>query len=77
MDEAAGLLPDIVQPLTKEERQRLVHVWDNEEDARWGSTPKHADVPLGWVDPQLQRALDVFAGELAVRRMKPAAPRNG
>ncbi len=76
-DEAAGLLPDIVQGLTKDERKRLLEVWDNEEDLRWGSAPKHADVPVSWIDPQLQRALDVFAGELIVRKMRPAAPRNG
>jgi carboxyl-terminal processing protease len=69
-DEAAGLLPDVVQPLTKEERERLARFYDNEEDKCWGCEPTHAEVPGNWIDPQLQRALEVLDGELALRKIR-------
>lgn len=76
VDEAAGLLPDVVQPLTKEQRERLARHWDNEEDKRWGSEPSHPEVAGNDVDPQLQRALEVLDGELALRKIRTGAARS-
>lgn len=71
--EPAGLLPDVVQALSAEERKRLLQHWDHEEDARWGAPPRHAGVTEGWVDPQLARALEVLEGELLMQRIRPGA----
>jgi carboxyl-terminal processing protease len=70
--EPAGLLPDVVQALARDERTRLLELWDNEEDERWGAVPRHPEVAAGWVDPQLARALEVLEGELLARRIRPA-----
>ena len=69
-EQAAGLLPDVVQTLTDEERKRLSRFYDNEEDKCWGCDPTHPEVPGNWIDPQLQRALEVLDGELALRKIR-------
>jgi hypothetical protein len=73
-DEAAGLLPDVVQALGKDDRERLTRFYDNEEDKCWGCEPTYADVPGNWIDPQLQRALEVLDGELALRKIRQSKP---
>lgn len=77
-DPGAGLLPDVVVALSKDEHRALLQQWDNEEDARWGSDASHPEVRSDVVDPQLGRALDALAGELARVKIRPAPrPRNG
>ncbi len=77
-DPAAGLLPDVVVPLSKDELRALRQSWDNEEDARWGSDPSHPEASPDAIDPQLARALDALAGELARVRIRPGPrARNG
>ncbi len=70
--EAAGLLPDVMQTLGKDERKRLLELWDNEEDRCWGTADSHPEVQLSWVDPQLERALEVLEGALLMAKIRPA-----
>ena len=72
--EAAGLLPDVMQTLSKDERKRLRQLWDNEQDRSWGMQESTPDVPLSWVDPQLERALEVLEGALLMSKIRSTAP---
>lgn len=78
-DAAAGLIPDLVVELSAVDAERLAKQQENEEDAIWGSKVRHADVPAGWVDPQLQKALEVIEGNLSLQEIRrdEQPPRNG
>lgn len=80
-DEPAGLLPDVVFELTEADRARLTMAFENQEEAVWGAAPLHPEVPADWVDPQLQKALDLIAGNLLLQEIRggasPSGDRNG
>ena len=48
------------------------HLWTDERGARWGEERQHPEVPLGYVDAQLKRALLLLDGELIM----PPIPNN-
>jgi carboxyl-terminal processing protease len=76
--EGAGLVPDVVIPLSDEDALRLRKVWENEEGGAWGEGRRHDDVPADWIDPQLDRALKLLQGEVVLQRINRAdGPRNG
>ena len=74
--EPAGLLPDIVVELTDEQRTRLLQQWFNEEGRPWNEKPRFADVPADDIDPQLQRAIEVLNGHVAIQPVRPKAPQG-
>jgi carboxyl-terminal processing protease len=65
-----GLLPDVVVEIDAKDRSRLRRSWTNAEDAVWGQRPRHEDVPSDWVDPQLERAVSVLEGGLALAEVR-------
>ncbi|MFV1959314.1 MAG: S41 family peptidase, partial [Planctomycetota bacterium] len=67
---AAGILPDVVVPLEKEQQDRLEKAFANEEAGPWNEEPPFPDVPGDEMDPQLQRALDLLQGELVLRKIR-------
>lgn len=74
----SGLIPDVVVELAQADADKLQHAWRNEDDAMWGAPPRHPDVPEGWIDPQLQRALDLIAGNLLLQEIRGGSPpKNG
>lgn len=80
-DEPAGLLPDVVVEMSEADRVRLTMAFENQEEAVWGAPPLHPEVPADWVDPQLQKALDLIAGNLLLQEIRggaaPGTDRNG
>jgi carboxyl-terminal processing protease len=68
--EPAGLLPDVVVPLDDEQRKALRHSFDNQEGEPWNEAPLHKDVSAGYVDPQLQKAMEILEGELVLRKLR-------
>jgi carboxyl-terminal processing protease len=75
----AGLLPDVLVELSKEDAERLEKAFANQEDAAWGAKPRaeNAAVPGDWIDPQLARAIDVALGRVVVQEMPGNAPKKG
>ncbi len=76
-NQPAGLVPDVVVELSKEDQARVRKAFENQEDAAWGRTPPHADVPADWVDPQVKRALDLVKGEVVVQEIRKSPPSSG
>ena len=78
-DAAAGLIPDLVVEPSAADADRLAKQQENEEDAIWGASVRHPDPPAGWVDPQLQKALEVIEGNLSLQEIRrdDQPPRNG
>jgi carboxyl-terminal processing protease len=75
---AEGLLPDIAVETSAADREKLWKAWVNAEDAVWGHPPEHPEVPADWVDPQLQRALDLLDGNVLLQQIRePKDRRNG
>ncbi len=68
---AAGILPDVIVPSDAEGRDKLRQLFRNQEAVPWGETPMFDDVSLDWVDPQLQRAVELLQGQLVLRRIRP------
>jgi carboxyl-terminal processing protease len=78
--EGVGLTPDVVVALTDEEAERLEAQWEDEEGRAWNASPRHPDVPPDWVDPQLERALELLRGEVVlqkIQRSQPSGRRDG
>lgn len=77
--EPAGLIPDVVVPLGREDQERLVRQWANEEGGPWGQTPRFPEVAADWLDPQVEQALKLLEGEQVLRRIprERPGPRNG
>lgn len=77
--EPAGILPDVVVPLTEEQEDTLRKYVYDEEGGPWGQEPKFPEVPSDYVDPQLQRAIDLLQGQLVLRKIRgtprPSKPR--
>jgi carboxyl-terminal processing protease len=78
--EGAGLVPDVVLPLSDEESLDLAKFWDNEDGRAWGEPQRHEGVAADWVDPQLQRAIHLLDGQIVlqkIQRRSGARRRNG
>jgi carboxyl-terminal processing protease len=76
----AGLIPDVVVALSPEDAAKLKKAFENQEEVVWGTPVKHADVAADWVDPQLQRALDLLGGNLLLQEIQGSEepkPKNG
>jgi C-terminal peptidase prc len=75
----AGLIPDVVVELSAEDLARLKDAFENQEEAYWGAPKANPDVAADWVDPQLQKALDLLAGKLPMQEIRDAAkkPKHG
>lgn len=67
-----GLVPDVVIKLLPEERKKLTYLWADERGARWGEARQHPEVPIDYIDAQLQRALLLLDGDLIM----PLIPDN-
>ncbi len=76
--EGAGLIPDVVIPMSDENAEKLLFYWDNEEGRPWGEVRRHDDVPADWIDPQLERAIKLLEGEIVLQKIKRGrGPRSG
>jgi carboxyl-terminal processing protease len=75
----AGLVPDVLVELSKEDAARLEKAFANQEDAAWGAKPRdeNASVPADWIDPQLARAVDVALGRVVVQDIPSSPPKKG
>lgn len=73
----AGLLPDIAVETPTADRDRLEKQWDNVEEAAWGAPGKNPDVSPDWIDPVLQRALDLIDGNLLLEKVRGGGKGNG
>jgi carboxyl-terminal processing protease len=75
----AGLVPDVLVELSKEDAERLGKAFANQEDAAWGAKPRpgYADVPTDWIDPQLARAIDVALGRVVAQEIPSGPPKKG
>ena len=76
----SGLIPDVVLPLSAEERPKLGHYWANEEGKPWNEVVRYPDVPDDYVDEQLARGIALLEGELVmqkIQRGRKPARRNG
>lgn len=71
---AAGMLPDIVVPITEEAYDEQQMFRRNEEAKPWGEAKPFPDVADDHVDPQLSRAMELLRGELALRRIRSGRP---
>ena len=72
-----GLVPDVVIKLTKEDREHMRQLWDNEEGRRWGAAKSYPDVPDDYADAQLQRALELLGGQIVLQRIKRGSRAKG
>jgi carboxyl-terminal processing protease len=73
----AGLIPDIALELAAADREKLDQQLADVEDAVWGVPAKHPEVGPGWVDPQLQKALDLIDGNLLLEKIRSSGRGNG
>ncbi len=76
----AGLLPDVIVALDKEQTKKLEEHWEDEESQSWGRNDVLDDPVTSGVDPQLARAIKLLRGELALQRIRKSrrtVPRNG
>lgn len=76
-DRPAGLVPDVVADLSKEDALKVRKAFENQDDEAWGRPPTSKDVPADWTDPQIQRALDLVAGQVVVQEIKKGTPSGG
>ena len=67
---AQGLTPDIVVELSADDKAKFQKSWINFEEETWGATPKYPEVAADWIDPQLQKALDLIAGNLLLQDIR-------
>ncbi len=65
-DPLAGILPDLVVPMSAQENAKLADIFANEEYADWN--PSQPGVHVEFVDPQIEAALALLAG-------RPCTPR--
>ena len=68
--QGGGLLPDVVLGLDEEQTEKLEKQFINEEGVPWQEEPQHDDVPLDWVDPQLERAIALLQGQMVLRKIR-------
>jgi carboxyl-terminal processing protease len=75
----AGLIPDVLVDLSKEDGEKLGKAFMNQEDAAWGAKPRsdNGSVPADWIDPQLARAIDVAEGKVVVQEIPSSPPKKG
>jgi carboxyl-terminal processing protease len=73
----AGLLPDFPVELSAADRDKLEKSFANAEEAVWGAPARFPEVPADWVDSQMQRALDLIAGNLLLQEIRGKDPKNG
>jgi len=73
----AGLLPDVVVPLSDDDEKKFLKARDNADGALWGAHPRYPEVPADWIDPQLQRALDLIDGNLQLQEIRGEDRGNG
>ena len=75
---AQGLIPDVVVELSADDKTKLAKSWANADEAAWGAPVKYAEAPADWIDPQLQKALDLLAGNLLLQDIRGGTDkRNG
>jgi hypothetical protein len=70
-------MPDVVVDLSEADRKRLDHAWANAEEEVWGAPARFEDVPADWVDPQLEQALALIAGNLSLQDVRDGAAPGG
>ena len=73
----AGLVPDITVELSADDAAKLEKQQYDLEEAAWGVAPKYPDISKDWVDPQLQRALDLIDGNLLLQQIRAGGKGNG
>lgn len=74
---AAGLLPDVPVELSEEDTKKFLRARANADELLWGAQPRYPEVPADWIDPQLQRALDLIDGNLLLQEIRGEEHRNG
>jgi carboxyl-terminal processing protease len=73
----AGLVPDVVVEMSEADAKKFLAARENLDAALWGAQPRHPDVPADWVDPQLQRALELIDGHLLLQEIRGEDRGNG
>ncbi len=73
----AGLFPDVIIPLTAKQNEMLGQFFVNQEEAVWGQETRFPEVAADYVDPQLQRAVDLLSGDVALRNINRGKPKKG
>jgi len=73
----AGLLPDVSVEVSPADAERIKGQRENVEERIWGAPPKNPDVAPDWIDPVLQRALDLIDGNLLMEKIKAGPPKHG
>jgi carboxyl-terminal processing protease len=76
-DAAAGLVPDVVVELTDDEQTRLRKSFESQDKLAWGTALEPTDVPPDWVDPQVERALEILSGKVVLQEIRTGEKRNG
>lgn len=65
-----GLLPDIVVPMTKEQHIQLEKQFENQDGVIWREKPQFPEAPLDWIDPHLERAVQILEGQVVLRKIR-------
>ncbi len=73
----AGITPDVPVEMSDDDQKKFQHARTNADDALWGASPRYPDVPADWIDPQLQRALELIDGNLLLQEIRGDGDRNG
>jgi carboxyl-terminal processing protease len=73
----AGLIPDLVVPLSEDDEATFHKARENADEAVWGGKSPHPEVPADWVDPQLRAAIDHLAGRPVVQKIEPSKSTGG
>ena len=72
----AGLLPDIAVELSADDAAKFEKQMSDADESVWGSPPQHPELK-DWIDPQLQRALDLIDGNLLLQEVRGGGKGNG
>ena len=74
---AAGLLPDVPVELSEDDQKKFLRARANADDMLWGAAPRYPEAPADWIDPQLERALELIDGNLLLQEIRGEDHRNG